>query len=60
MSGEKFVFTKLEDFDGGVITFGDGKTTRVIGIRSISVPDILKLNNAFVVDGLRPNLISIS
>ena len=60
MSSDKFIFTKLEDFDGGVVTFGDGKTTRVIGIGSILVPGIPKLNNAFLLDGLRANLISIS
>ena len=59
MSGDKSIFTKLEDINGGVVIFGDGKTTRVIGIGSISVLGIPKMDNVFLVDGLSKNLISI-
>ena len=31
MSGDKSLFSKVEKFDGGLVTFGDGKKSRVVG-----------------------------
>ena len=60
MSGNKSCFTSLEKYEGGIVTFGDGGTSRVICKGSISVAGLLKLENALLVDGLKANLLSIS
>ena len=60
MSGDKSYFTSLEKCEGGIVTFGDGGTSRVIGKGSISVAGLPKLENALLVDGLKANLLSIS
>ena len=53
LSGNKSYFTSLEKYEGGIVTFGDGGTSRVIGKGSISVAGLHKLNNVLLVDGLK-------
>ena len=56
MSSDKSYFTSLEKYEGGIVTFGDDGTSRVIGMGSISVAGLPKVENALFVDGLKENL----
>jgi hypothetical protein len=60
MSGDKSLFTRLEKYDGGYVTFGDGSKSKVVGKGSVQAPGICTLENVLFVDGLKANLISIS
>lgn len=60
MSGDKSVFTKLEQYDGGLVRFGDGNTSKVVGKGTIHAPGISSLENVLFVEGLKANLLSIS
>ena len=60
MTGDKNMFTSLNDYNGGSVTFGDGKKGKVIGKGNIALPGIPIMNNALYVEGLKANLISIS
>ncbi|KAL5549566.1 hypothetical protein UlMin_004797 [Ulmus minor] len=60
MTGDKNMFTSLNDYNGGSVTFGDGKKGKVIGKGNIALPGIPIMNNALYVEDLKANLISIS
>ena len=60
MTGNKSFFKTLVMEDGGFVTFGDGSKKKVIGKCNISIFGLPSLPNAFFVDGLQANLISIS
>ncbi|KAL6312376.1 hypothetical protein AAG906_008048 [Vitis piasezkii] len=49
MTRDKSSFTSLENYDGGVVTFGDG-----------IIPGCPKLDGVLYVEGLKANLLSIS
>ena len=44
----------------GLVTFGDGVTTRVLGRRTLNLDNFPQFKNVLHVDGLKANLISIS
>ena len=54
------LFTKLEETQGGYITFGDRNTAKILGVRTIVAPVIPQLTEALYVQGFKHNLISIS
>ncbi|KAG5528763.1 hypothetical protein RHGRI_029433 [Rhododendron griersonianum] len=60
MSGDKSFFVNLEKYNGGIVTFGDGSTSKVVGRGTIQAPGLTRLENVLYVDGLKANLISIS
>ena len=60
MTGNKALFTYLEDYNGGSIRFGDGGKAKVIGKGTVSIPSMSKLKNVNLVDGLKTNLLRIS
>ena len=60
MIGYKFSFTSLENYNGRVVTFGDGSLTHVKGKSSIVVFGYPKLDGALYVEGLKANPLSIS
>ena len=60
MTGNKALFTYLEDYNDGSVRFGDGGKVKVIGKVIVSVPGMSKLKNVYLVDGLKTNLLSIS
>ena len=60
MTGNKVLFTYLENYNGGSIRFGDGGKAKVIGKCTVSIPGMIKLKNVYLVDGLKTNLLSIS
>ena len=58
--GDKISFTSLEDYNGGIVAFGDRSLARVKGKGSIYVLSCPKLDGVMYVDGLTENLLSIS
>ena len=60
MTGHKRYFTSLEDYNGGIITFGDGSLARVKDKGSIAIHGCPKLDGVLYVEGLKVNLLSIS
>ena len=60
MSGDKSIFSNLKFFNGGNVTFGDGKTSKIIGRGTVTSPGLPVLDNVLLVEGLKANLLSIS
>ncbi|XP_072993626.1 uncharacterized protein [Typha latifolia] len=60
MSGDKSLFSNLEKHERGVVTFGDGNSSTVIGKGKVSSPGVPILENVLYVKGLKANLVSIS
>ncbi|XP_058180238.1 uncharacterized protein LOC131298786 [Rhododendron vialii] len=59
MTGDRSMFAMLENYDGGLVTFGDGKKGKVVGRGTISTPGLPTLHDVLFVDGLKANLLSI-
>ena len=60
MTGDKSFFTSMEDYNGGVVTFGDGSVAHVRGRGKVAIPGCPDLEGVLYVEGLKANLISIS
>jgi hypothetical protein len=60
MSGDKSLFCNLEKHEGGVVTFGDGNSSKVIGKGKVSSSGVPILENVLYVRDLKANLLSIS
>lgn len=60
MSGERELFTKIEEAQDGYVTFGDGNIVKILGVGTIVAPGIPQLTEKLYVQGLKHNLISIS
>ena len=45
MTGNKALYTHLEDYNGGSVWFGDGGKTKVIGKCTIFIPGMTKLKD---------------
>ena len=60
MTRDKSSFTSLENYDGGIVTFGDGNLAKMKGKGSIVLPGCPKLDEVLCVEGLKENLLSIS
>lgn len=60
MSGERKLFTQLEETQGEYVTFSSGDTVKILGVRTIVTPDIPRLTEALYVQGFKHNLVSIS
>ncbi|KAI5318180.1 hypothetical protein L3X38_037888 [Prunus dulcis] len=60
MSSDKSVFSSLSPFDGGTVTFGGGHKSQVVGKGIVCIPRLPELKNVRCVEGLTPNLISVS
>ena len=59
MTGERSMFLTLTMKKGGSVRFGGNQTGKIIGTRTIGNSSI-SINNVWLVDGLRHNLLSIS
>lgn len=55
MSGERELFTKLEEVQGGYVTFGDDNIAKILEIGMIVVPSIPQLIEALYVQGIKHN-----
>ncbi|KAM7466521.1 hypothetical protein LguiB_014083 [Lonicera macranthoides] len=60
MSGDRNIFTSLKNYQGGSVTFGDGKVAKIVGRGTVESPGLPKLDNVLLVEGLKANLLSIS
>lgn len=60
MSGERELFTKLEETQGGYVTFGDENTIKILRVGTIATLNISQLTEALYTQDLKHNLISIS
>lgn len=60
MTGDRSLFSHLEEKQEGSVTFDDENFAKIVGKGTIEVPRILKLNDVLYVLGLKHNLISIS
>ena len=60
MIGDKTYFTSLENYNGGIVTFGDISLARVKGKGSIVILGCHKLYGVLYVEGLKANLLNIS
>ncbi|KAI8568815.1 hypothetical protein RHMOL_Rhmol02G0229600 [Rhododendron molle] len=59
MTGNESLFAKLEKYNGGLVTFGDGNMDKIVGQDTIKAPRIPPLDNVLFVEGLKANLLSI-
>ena len=59
MTGEKSMFLTLKIKDGGSVKFGGNQSGKIIGIGTIGNFSI-SINNVWLVNGLKHNLLSIS
>ena len=60
MIGDKYSLTSFENYDGEVITFGDGSLAWVKCKGSIVITGCPKLDGVLYVEGLKADLLSIS
>ena len=60
MAGCRSLFEVFESKKGGNVTFGDGSKSQIKGKGTVSLPRLLEITNVLYVEGLRPNLLSIS
>ena len=60
MTGNKDILVNYKPLSEGLVTFGDGVTTRVLGKRTINVENFPRFKNVLHVDGLKANLININ
>ncbi|XP_058222995.1 uncharacterized protein LOC131332716 [Rhododendron vialii] len=59
VTGNKSFFAKLEKYNGGFVTFGDGNTGKIVGQGTVNAPGIPLIDNVLYVEGLKANLLSI-
>ncbi|XP_058185822.1 uncharacterized protein LOC131303049 [Rhododendron vialii] len=59
MSRNKSLFAKLEKYNGGLVTFGDGNTGKIVGQGTVNALEIPLIDNVLYVEGLKANLLSI-
>ena len=60
MSGNEALFTEIKKKKYGNVTFGDNIAGKIIGIGKIGKDPSNSLDNVYLVDGLKFNLLSIS
>ncbi|GLJ33801.1 hypothetical protein SUGI_0679410 [Cryptomeria japonica] len=60
MTGDRSKFLSLEEYDGGVIHFGNDAPCMVKGRGSISLNGKRSVDNVYWVDGLKHNLLSVA
>ena len=59
MTGDPTRFIKLKD-NKGRVTFGDNKSSKIIGKGTIIINSKIKVENVLLVENLKPNLLSVS
>lgn len=60
MTWDKTKFTKIEDYAGKFIKFGDNSFIQIKGIRTFLLNDKTPIHDVYYVDGLKHNLLSVS
>lgn len=57
MTGDKDTFTKLEDWNGGLVRFGDNSSTEIKGEGTLSIDGKLLARDLYYVEGLKHNFL---
>lgn len=61
MIGDKQKFTKIQDYDGGSIKFGNNDGAQIVGRDTMSINDNkIRSEDVLYVEGLKHNLLSVS
>jgi len=60
MSGNATLFTEIKKKEHGKVTFGDKSIGKIIGISKVGKDPSNSIDNVYLVDGLKFNLLSIS
>ena len=60
MTGDKSQFLSLVAYNGGTVTFGDNVKGDIIAIGKVGKSQHCSIDNVFLVEGMRHNLLSIS
>ena len=60
MTGDRKLFSKLKKKNGGSVIFHDNAKGKVIGIGTIGNHSSTYIQNVFLIDGLKHNLLSVS
>ena len=60
MTGKSTFFIKLDEYDGGFVTFDDNGKEKIVVIRKVGKNFSSFINDVLLVDGLKHNLLSIS
>ena len=60
MTGDKTKFEHFEDYDGGSVKFGNNEPCCIKGRGKISLTKELVCDNAYWVEGLKNNLLSVA
>ena len=60
MTGKKSNFLSLTALEGGSVAFGNGKSGTIVGVGKIGESLSHSTDNAYLMDGLQHNLLSVS
>ena len=60
MTGDKTKFEQFEDYDGGSVRFGNNEPHFIKGRGRITLTKELVCDNAYWVEGLKHNLLSVA
>jgi len=60
MTGDKSNFLSLTGFEGGSVAFENDKIEKITGVGKISKSHSYSIDNMYLVDGLKYNLLSVS
>ena len=60
MTGDKSKFLSLATYSGGTVTFGDNQKGNIIALGKVGKSSSHSIDNVFLIDGLKHNLLSIS
>ena len=60
MIGDKEKFENFEDYDGGSVRFGNNEPCCIKGIGRIFLTNELVCDNAYWIEGLKQNLLSVA
>lgn len=59
MTSDKSIFDKMEKYDGGSVRFGNNDPCQIKGKGKIVLSNGIRCDNAYWVEGLRHNLLSV-
>ena len=60
MTGKSTYFIKLDKYDGDFVTFGDDEKGKIVAVGKVGNNHSTFIDDVFLVNGLRHNLLSIS
>ena len=60
MTGKTTFFIKLDEYDGGLVTFGDDAKGKIVAVGKVGKNFSSCINDVLHVHGLKHNLLSVS